>query len=70
MSTTSGDEVTIRALSKFFTLGGCQLAVLRTLNLDVRSGECGDTDMIHESVQTVKSLKLLIFEVTSAEMEL
>ncbi|PWJ85136.1 hypothetical protein C8D77_12816 [Mesorhizobium loti] len=51
MSTTSGDEVTIRALSKFFTLGGCQLAVLRTLNLG--SGIVWGYDMIHESVQTV-----------------
>ncbi|UVK35935.1 ABC transporter ATP-binding protein (plasmid) [Mesorhizobium sp. AR10] len=38
--TNRGGEVSIRDLSKSFTLGGRQLAVLRTLNLDVRSGEC------------------------------
>src|SRR3954471_19075455 len=35
-----GGEVSIRDLSKSFSLGGRQLAVLRTLNLDIRSGEC------------------------------
>lgn len=38
--TNRGGEVSIRDLSKSFTLGGRRLAVLRTLNLDVRSGEC------------------------------
>ncbi|RWL17050.1 MAG: ABC transporter ATP-binding protein [Mesorhizobium sp.] len=40
MATTSGGEVTIRDLSKSFSLGGRPLAVLRALNLDIRSGEC------------------------------
>ncbi|PBC01296.1 ABC transporter ATP-binding protein [Mesorhizobium sp. WSM3860] len=40
MATARGGEVTIRDLSKSFTLGGRQLAVLRSLSLDVRSGEC------------------------------
>jgi len=40
MATARGGEVTIRDLSKSFSLGGRQLAVLRSLNLDIRSGEC------------------------------
>ncbi|KAA3451460.1 sulfonate ABC transporter ATP-binding protein [Mesorhizobium sp. SARCC-RB16n] len=39
-SITRGGEVSIRDLSKSFSLGGRQLAVLRTLNLDIRPGEC------------------------------
>ncbi|WP_292319962.1 ABC transporter ATP-binding protein [Mesorhizobium sp.] len=40
MATVRGGEVTIRDLSKSFSLGGRKLAVLRSLNLDIRSGEC------------------------------
>jgi len=40
MATARGGEVTIRDLSKSFSLGGRELAVLRSLNLDIRSGEC------------------------------
>ncbi|MBZ9733007.1 ABC transporter ATP-binding protein [Mesorhizobium sp. CA18] len=40
MPTARGGDVTIRDLSKSFALGGRQLAVLRSLNLDIRSGEC------------------------------
>ncbi|MDX8522104.1 ABC transporter ATP-binding protein [Mesorhizobium dulcispinae] len=40
MATARGGEVTIRDLSKSFSLGGRQLAVLRSLSLDIRSGEC------------------------------
>ncbi|MBZ9853401.1 ABC transporter ATP-binding protein [Mesorhizobium sp. CA13] len=39
MATARG-EVTIRDLSKSFALGGRSLAVLRSLNLDIRPGEC------------------------------
>lgn len=40
MATVRGGEVTIRDLSKSFSLGGRKLAVLRSLSLDIRSGEC------------------------------
>lgn len=40
MATPRSGEVTIRDLSKSFSLGGRQLAVLRSLNLDIRPGEC------------------------------
>ncbi len=40
MTTPSGGAVTIRDLSKSFSIAGRQLAVLRSLNLDIRSGEC------------------------------
>ncbi|MBZ9858965.1 ABC transporter ATP-binding protein [Mesorhizobium sp. CA15] len=40
MPTARGGDVTIRDLSKSFALAGRQLAVLRSLNLDIRSGEC------------------------------
>ncbi|WP_292405012.1 ATP-binding cassette domain-containing protein, partial [Mesorhizobium sp.] len=40
MASKGGGEVTIRDLSKSFTLSGRRLAVLRALNLDIRSGEC------------------------------
>lgn len=40
MVTAHGGEVTIRDLSKSFSLGGRRLPVLRSLNLDIRSGEC------------------------------
>ena len=40
MATSRGGEVTIRDLSKSFSIAGRQLAVLRSLNLDIRSGEC------------------------------
>ncbi|PZV37131.1 ABC transporter ATP-binding protein [Mesorhizobium kowhaii] len=40
MVTTRGGEVTIRDLSKSFSHGGRRLPVLRSLNLDIRSGEC------------------------------
>ncbi|TGV95314.1 ABC transporter ATP-binding protein, partial [Mesorhizobium sp. M2E.F.Ca.ET.154.01.1.1] len=36
MAIARGGEVTIRDLSKSFSLGGRQLAVLRSLNLDIR----------------------------------
>ena len=40
MTTPSGGAVKIRDLSKSFSIAGRQLAVLRSLNLDIRSGEC------------------------------
>ncbi|TIQ36703.1 MAG: ABC transporter ATP-binding protein [Mesorhizobium sp.] len=40
MATPRSGEVTIRDLSKSFSLGGRQLTVLRSLNLDIRPGEC------------------------------
>ncbi|MBZ9850668.1 ABC transporter ATP-binding protein [Mesorhizobium sp. CA14] len=40
MATARGGDVTIRDLSKSFAIGGRQLAVLRSLDLDIRSGEC------------------------------
>ncbi|MEI9425906.1 ABC transporter ATP-binding protein [Mesorhizobium sp. Cs1299R1N1] len=39
-STNHSGEVSIRDLCKSFVIGGRPLAVLRTLNLDISSGEC------------------------------
>ncbi|MGX5831979.1 ABC transporter ATP-binding protein [Mesorhizobium sp. 43Arga] len=40
MVTPRGGEITIRDLSRSFSLGGRQLAVLRSLNFDIHPGEC------------------------------